>query len=124
MAEGNSRELLAGGVYGCALFQDFVRDQYWHLSRAESLQLVLSLVAAFGESNYASRPQLALLFGRNGAFGAGIGATEGAYVDCGSSVFQAISTGKIIVRDPYDTGTPSTPRPGMPDGPGIEDWDR
>ena len=123
-APGASKYLFAGGIYGCMLYQKFSNDQYWFLSRAETLQMVSSLVAAFGEAQYATQPAMALLFGRNGAFGAGAASAAGPSTDCGTVVFGAISSGRITVTDPYGGGATPNPRPDLPDGPGLDDWDR
>ncbi len=96
-------ELLAGGIYGCLLYQRYSRDPNAPFSNAEVLELASSLTGAFGEAQFARRPLTGLRFGRNGVFGAGLASADGFGTDCGWLVFRSIG-GAILVTDPYEGG--------------------
>ena len=112
LSDPREAELLAGGIYGCLLFQQYSRDPNSPFSNAEVLELASSLTGAFGEAQFVRRPLTGLRFGRNGAFGAGLAAADGYGADCGWLTFRAIG-GAILVTDPYANG--ATP-PGGADG--------
>ncbi len=121
---GRSAELLAGGIYGCLLFQNLTLDPGWVLMRRETLQLTADLSAAFAESLFDTKPLSGIVFARNGAFGADIASRATTLpVDCGWAVFSATGSGRVVIDDPYapPTGGPS-PKPFVPDGGGT--WDR
>ncbi len=108
-------EMMAGGVYGCLLYQRFVRDPDWFLSNRETLELVTELVTAFAEAEFASFPLRAVQFGRNGVFGAAMAQSDPYGSECGRLVFDSIPSGRIDVRDPYSTPSAgATPPPGNP----------
>jgi hypothetical protein len=119
--------LLAGGIYGCMLYQNFVRDPEWILSNDETREFVISLVTAFAESEYATSPLRALRFGRNGAIGAALAQASANFGDCGWQIFNSVPSGRINISDPYGAAG-GFPRPGggtppwqaPPDGPPPE----
>jgi hypothetical protein len=107
-------ELLAGAVYGCMLYRNYVGDPYSPFANSDVQEFASSMVAAFGEAQYTNRPLFGLRFGRNGAFGAGLASVDRSGIDCGSLTFQAV--GGAIVVSPPDEGVVSPPG-----GPGGED---
>jgi hypothetical protein len=104
-------EMLAGGIYGCNLYQNFVTDPKWLLSNDDTRDFVITLVTAFAEAEFAYSPLRALRFGRNGAVGAALAQIDGLAGDCGWLIFNSIAGGSIDVADPYATPPSSTPRP-------------
>ena len=111
-------ELFAGGVYGCALYQNFVRSDNWHLSNAETLDFVIDLVTAFAEAEFAFTPLRGLRFGRNGTFGAAMAAQDGSFSECGRMLFDSVPGGRIDLTDPY-FGPHTPPPPVGPPGGGY-----
>ncbi len=109
-------ELMAGGVYGCLLYQEFTGEYSWHMSNAETLTLVTNAVTAFAEAQFRDLPMRALQFGRNGVVGAAIAAADAYRSDCAQMVFNAIPGGRIDVNDPY---APRNRAPAPPDGGGY-----
>jgi hypothetical protein len=120
---GFEGDMLAGGIYGCELYQRFVRAPDWLLSNDETREFVISMVTAFAEAEYTYAPLRALRFGRNGAIGAGLAQASATFGDCGWLIFNSIPGGSIVVTDPYTDGTvPPTPgggggRPPLPPAP-------
>jgi hypothetical protein len=115
LGASQATELMAGGVYGCMLYKEFVASGTWFLSNNATLQLVADLVGAFAEAEFRLLPLRATRFARNGVFGVGLAFNDVRQSDCGTLVFNAMNAGTIDVSDPYDNGglTPSpTPPPG------------
>ncbi len=112
-------ELMAGGVYGCLLYQRFSRDPNWFLSNRETLELVSELVTAWAEAQLVTSPLRALQFGRNGVFGAAMAQASPEYAtECGRLIFDSIPGGRIDVRDPYALpSSGATPPAGNPMSP-------
>ena len=119
--------MLAGGIYGCMLYESFVTDREWILSNDETREFVISLVTAFAEAEYATSPLRALRFGRNGAVGAALAQAGANFGDCGWQIFNSIPGGSINILDPYDANggsqrpgggspPPQTPPGGVPPG--------
>ena len=98
----SSAEMLAGGIYGCQLYRDFSQDPQWHLLNDETLRLVIELVTAFAEAEFAWSPLRGLRFGRNGTFGAATAKEYTGGLDCGQLVFNSIRPDRIVVTDPYE----------------------
>lgn len=122
---GTRAELLAGGIYGCMLFQNLALDNRWVLLRPETLQLTADLSAAFAESLFDMQPLSGIVFARNGAYGADIASRAGTLpIDCGWSVFGASGSGRISIADPYAPPPigQQPRRPNIPDGGGP--WDQ
>ncbi len=122
-------ELLAGAIYGCMLYREFIGDPYSPFANDDAQEFASSMVAAFGEAQFTSRPLVGLRFGRNGAFGAGLASIDRSGIDCGTLAFQAAG-GAIDVNDPYGGRAPAPPAHGgvppdqggtPPGGPGGED---
>ncbi|MDZ7630927.1 MAG: hypothetical protein U5K74_06115 [Gemmatimonadaceae bacterium] len=108
---GQQTELLAGGVYGCMLYRNFIQQANWVLPHSETLQMVIELVTAFAEAEFTTLPLRALAFGRNGAIGAAMAAQDGFARDCGQMLFESIPGGRITVTDPYGPPASYVPPP-------------
>ncbi len=118
-------ELFAGGVYGCTLYQNFIRQGSWAFSNNQTLDMVIELVTAFAEAEFTTVPYRGLAFGRNGAVGAAMAAADGFGSDCGHMLFNSISGGRITVTDPYAAPPAAGPggRTPPPNPDGLpEDW--
>ncbi|MCC7053786.1 MAG: hypothetical protein IT355_11005 [Gemmatimonadaceae bacterium] len=109
-------EQLAGGIYGCLLYRNFSSNPHWYLLNNETLRLVIDLVSAFAEAEFAWLPMRGLQFGRNGSFGAAMAASDHT-TDCGTLVFSSIPGGRIRITDPYQQATGSTPGGAPPPAP-------
>jgi len=107
-------ELLAGAIYGCMLYRNYVGDPYSPFANSDVQEFASSMVTAFGEAQFTRRPMFGIRFGRNGAFGAGLASVDRSGIDCGTLMFQAVG-GAIIVTAP-DEGVVRAPG-----GPGGED---
>ncbi len=123
---GQETELFAGGIYGCTLYQNFIRQADWVLTNKQTLDLVIELVTAFAEAEFVTRPYRSLAFGRNGAIGAAMAAQDAFGNECGQMLFNSIPSGRITVTDPYAPTPPLAPGgrytpPPPPDSPPL-DW--
>lgn len=105
-------ELMAGGVYGCMLYQEFTDGYSWFLTNQETLQLVTDLVTAFAEAEFRFSALRGMQFGRNGVFGAALAYNDPNRSECGQMVFNSIPGGTI------DIGDPNAPRTTTPPGGG------
>jgi hypothetical protein len=103
-----------GACYACMLYQYFTANPKWPFSNAQTLRLVVALVAGFAESQFALEPLRGVQFARNGAYGVGLAAEDGYRSECGAFILQAVWSGTIVVTDPYEVRGPGRVNPVVP----------